>query len=213
MKKILTPDKKIQIINKVKDSKFYGSISNVSTRKEAENFVEKIKNNFSDASHNVSAYRIGIDDDEAIEYADDDGEPAGSSGPPVLKAIKGENLTNTVIVITRYFGGTKLGIGGLIRAYGNTARIAINKSGKKSLELFYKIKIKGNYDLIGTIMGQAESFSKEIVDTKYDENGINVFLLINPDFYNDFKKTLIEKTSNNVKMNKVGHKYLVKSDD
>lgn len=212
MKKILTPDKKIQIINKVKDSKFYGSISNVSTREEAEDFITKIKNKFSDATHNVNAFRIGIGD-EAVEYADDDGEPSGSSGPPVLEAIKGENLTNTVIVITRYFGGTKLGIGGLIRAYGNTARIAINKSGKKRLELFYKIKIRGKYDLVGTIMGQSESYAKDILDTEYDENGILVSILINPDFYNDFKNKLIEKTSNKVEIKNVGHKYLVKTSD
>ena len=161
MKKVLTPNKKMQIINKVKDSKFYGSISNVSTRDEAENFIEEIKNKFSDATHNVSAFRIGIGD-EALEYSDDDGEPAGSSGPPVLEAIKGENLTNAVIVITRYFGGTKLGIGGLIRAYGNTARIAINKSGKKRLLLYYKVTIKGDYNLVGTIMAQVESFSNNI---------------------------------------------------
>ncbi|HKL76163.1 MAG TPA: YigZ family protein [Halanaerobiales bacterium] len=212
MKKVLTPHKKIQIINKVKDSKFYGSISNVSTRKEAEDFITKIKEKFSDATHNVNAYRIGLGN-EAIEYSDDDGEPSGSSGPPVLEAIKGENLTNTVIVITRYFGGTKLGIGGLIRAYGNTARIAINKSGKKRLEMYYKIKIEGNYDLIGTIMGQAESYAKDILNTEYDENGINVSVLINPDFYNEFKDLLIEKTSNQVKIKNIGHQYLVKTND
>lgn len=212
MKKILTPDKKIQIINKVKDSKFYGSISNVSTRKEAENFIEKIKNKFSDATHNVNAFRIGLGD-EAVEYADDDGEPSGSSGPPILEAIKGEDLTNTVIVVTRYFGGTKLGIGGLIRAYGNTARIAINQSGKKRLELYYKILIEGKYDLIGTIMGQAESFARDILNTEYDENGIKVSILINPNLYNEFKDLLIEKTSNQVKVKNVGHQYLVKTND
>ncbi|MGM0438626.1 MAG: IMPACT family protein [Bacillota bacterium] len=212
MKKILTPNKKIEIVNKVKDSKFFGSISNVSTRKEAENFIEKIKNKYSDATHNVSAFRIGTGED-VIEYADDDGEPAGSSGPPVLEAIKGENLSNTVIIVTRYFGGTKLGIGGLIRAYGNTARKAIEKSGKRKLILYYKVKIRGNYNLVGTIMGQAESFSHDILNTEYDEDGIIVSILINPNFYKDFKKTLIEKTSNGVKINKVGHKYLIKTND
>lgn len=212
MNEILTPNKKMQVINKVKDSKFYGSISNVSSRKEAEEFIDKIKNKFSDATHNVSSFRVGIGE-EVVEYADDDGEPAGSSGPPVLEAIKGENLTNAVIVITRYFGGTKLGIGGLIRAYGNTARIAINKSGKKSLELYYKIKIKGDYNLIGTIMGQVESFSRDILNTKYDENGIIVSLLVNPEVYDKFKKLLVEKTSNEVEINKVGHKYLVRTTD
>ena len=212
MKEILTPNKKIQIVNKVKDSKFYGSINNVSTRQEAEDFIEKIKNKFSDATHNVNAFKIGISD-EIIEYADDDGEPTGSSGPPVLEAIKGENLTNTVIVITRYFGGTKLGIGGLIRAYGNTARKTIKESGKRKLNLFYKVRIRGDYSLIGTIMGQAESFSRDILNTDYDESGIIVTILINPDLYNNFKEIIIEKTANKAKIKKVGHKYLVETSD
>jgi len=212
MKKILIPNKKMQVKNKVEDSKFIGSISKVSNRKEAENFIDKIKDKFADATHNVSAFKIGIGED-AVEYEDDDGEPAGSSGPPVLEAIKGEKLSNTVIVVTRYFGGTKLGIGGLIRAYGNTARKAIQSSGKKELKLFYKVKIQGEYNIIGTIMGQAESFAHNILNTKYDKNGIIVSILINPDSYNNFKSTLIEKTSNKARVEKVGHKYLVRSDN
>ncbi len=212
MEKLLTPDKKIQIINKVKDSKFYGSISNVKNRNEAEKFINKIKEKFSDATHNVSAFRIGIDNN-IIEYADDDGEPAGSSGPPVLEAIKGENLSNTVIVVTRYFGGTKLGIGGLIRAYGNTARMAIKESGKKNLELYYKIEVKGNYNLIGSIMGQIESYSGNILDTDYDEQGIAVKFLLTPNKYQDFKENLTEITADKVAIKRIGHKYLVKKKD
>ena len=212
MKKFLTPDKKIQIINKVKDSKFYGSISNVKNRDEAEKFINKIKEKFSDATHNVSAFRIGIDNN-IIEYADDDGEPAGSSGPPVLEAIKGENLSNTVIVVTRNFGGTKLGIGGLIRAYGNTARMAIKESGKKKLELYYKIEVKGNYNLIGSIMGQIESYSGNILDTNYDEQGIVVKFLLAPNKFKNFKEKLTEITADKAAIRRIGHKYLVKNND
>ena len=209
MKNLLTANKKVRVMNKVKDSKFFASIKNVNTRDEAEEFIAKIKNEFADATHNVNAYKIGVNKD-IIEYADDDGEPSGSSGPPVLEAIKGENLTNTVIVVTRFFGGTKLGIGGLIRAYGNSARLAIEESGKRELELFYKIKVKGSYNLVGTIMGQIEAFAAKNIDTEYTDQGIIVNFLLQPKKYKKFKNKVIELTSDKVKINKIDEKYLVK---
>ena len=205
-KKLLMPAKKIEIKNKVKDSKFYGSISAVKSKEEAKTFIKKIKNKYSDATHNVNAYKVGTGDD-AIEYADDDGEPAGSSGPPVLKAIKGSDLTNTVIVITRFFGGTKLGIGGLIRAYGNTARMAIKSAGKKRLELIYKLKITGDYNVIGTIMGQIESNNGKIVSTEYNNQGGKVILYIKPDKYKELKDSLIKLTGNKININKLASEY------
>ena len=212
MKNMLTPDKKIRVMNKVKDSKFYGSISSAANRKEAENFISEISDEFSDATHNVNAYRIGSDSD-LIEYADDDGEPSGSSGPPVLEAIKGEGLTNTVIVVSRFFGGTKLGIGGLIRAYGNTARMAIEESGKKELKLLYNVRVKGNYDNVGVIMGQIEAFKGKIINTKYNSQGVEIDFLIKPFRYENFRDKLIEMSSNAAKIEKIGHKYTVTKSD
>lgn len=209
MKKLLTANKKVRVLNKIKNSKFYASIKNINSRDRAEEFIKEIKKEFADATHNVNAYRVGVNTD-LLEYADDDGEPSGSSGPPVLEAIKGENLTNTVIVVTRFFGGTKLGIGGLIRAYGNTARLAIEESGKRELELFYKIEVKGNYNLIGIIMGQIEAFPAKNIDTEYTDEGIIVNFLLKPKDYKKFKNKVIELTSDKVKIYKIDKKYLVK---
>ena len=204
---ILTPANKMQVINKVKDSKFFGSINSANSRKAAETFINEIKEKYSDASHNVNAYKLGIGDN-AIEYADDDGEPAGSSGPPVLKAIQGADLTNTVIVVTRYFGGTKLGIGGLIRAYGDTARLAIKSAGKKKLELIYKLQISGDYNVIGTILGQIESFNGKIISTEYDNQGGKVLLYIKPNRFQELKETLIELTGNKINFKKISEDYV-----
>lgn len=212
MEDLLIPDRKIQIINKVKDSKFYGSISSVKDRNDAEKFIEKIREDFSDATHNVNAFRIG-NKSNLIEYAADDGEPSGSSGPPVLKAIKGKGLTNTVIVVSRYFGGTKLGIGGLIRAYGDTARMAIKESGKQRLKPLYEIKVEGNYDLVGDIMGQVEAFSGKILNTEYSDDGLTVKFLIKPMKFAGFKEKLVKITSNKVYIKKIGHKYTVAKRD
>src|SRR5690554_1495781 len=133
------PQKSIQVMNKIKGSKFYGSIKRTDNKKEARHFISQIREKYYDASHNVYAYKLGSGD-KAISCADDDGEPARSSGPPVLQAIEGEGITNTTIVVSRYFGGTKLGIGGLIRAYGDTARLVIKQAGRKKLILYQILK-------------------------------------------------------------------------
>ncbi len=201
-----TPQRNIQVINKVKDSKFYGSIRRADTEDEVKLFISQIKGKYHDATHNVSAYRLGSGD-SAVEYSDDDGEPAGSSGPPILQAIVGEEITNVVMVVTRYFGGTKLGIGGLIRAYGDTARLAIVEAGKRKLQLFKKFKITGNYPQVGTILGQIEAFDGEILKTEYGNEGGHIFCYIKPVIIEQLSKNLIERTGNKVEIKEVGAIY------
>ena len=201
-----TPAKSIQITNKVKDSKFYGSISRADSEEEVQKFIIKIKDMYYDATHNVSAYILGSGDG-ALKYSDDDGEPAGSSGPPVLQAIEGESLSNTVIVVTRYFGGTKLGIGGLIRAYGETARLVIKTAGRLKLTLYFEIEIKIGYQLLGTVKGQVEAYHAEIIATEYTNQGVKIIILSKPTKSEGLHKTLIEKTGNKVIYQVTGYKY------
>lgn len=201
-----TAARKIQIVNKVKDSKFFGSISRADNEDEVKEFINKIKKMYHDATHNVSAYVLGTGDN-ALNYYDDDGEPAGSSGPPVLQAIKGAELTNTVLVVTRYFGGTKLGIGGLIRAYGDTARMAIAEAGKLKLELFNKVEVSINYKQLGTVMGQIEAFHADIIGTQYTNDGVFIKIIIASGKLENLHKVLIEKTANNVYLKKIAYIY------
>ncbi|MFW5996297.1 MAG: IMPACT family protein [Halanaerobiaceae bacterium] len=196
---IIVPAGEKEIVYRVKDSKFYGNIFSADSRDRAQGFITQIRDRFSDATHNVNAYRIG-QSDEVVEYADDDGEPSGSSGPPVLQAIKGEGLTNTVVVVSRYFGGTKLGIGGLIRAYGNTARKVIHSVEKKRLQLYYKVRAEGTYDKFGTVLGQVESFGGEIIDTDYSNEGPEVTFYLIPGEYDSLRGALVEKTGNKVEV-------------
>ncbi|RCW43797.1 MULTISPECIES: YigZ family protein [unclassified Halanaerobium] len=191
--KKLKPAKNLEIRNKVKDSKFYASIFSVNNRSEAEEKIEEIKNKYSDASHNVSAFRVESESG-IIEYFDDDGEPAGSSGPPVLDAIKGADLINTVIVVTRYFGGTKLGIGGLIRAYGNSARMAINEAGIEELNKFFLFSVESDFNQIGNILGQLEAHKAEILNTFYNEKGGTVKSIISSEDYEHLQRDIREKT-------------------
>ncbi|MGM0445478.1 MAG: YigZ family protein [Bacillota bacterium] len=205
--KIYVPKNNVEVKNKVKDSIFYGNIKSVENINEAKNFISKIKDKYYDATHNVSAYVIK-DNKESIEYYDDDGEPSKSSGPPILEMIKGKNLVNTVIVVTRYFGGTQLGIGGLIRAYGNTAKKVIESAKIKTLNLYYYIKAVGNYDNIGTIFGQIEAYKGKIKDTKYYDNSIELFFYLNPKRFDQIEEKLIKETGNKVKIKIINKFYL-----
>ncbi|MFW5991967.1 MAG: YigZ family protein, partial [Halanaerobiaceae bacterium] len=91
---LYTAADEIEVYNKVKDSKFFGNIKSLKTEEEVKEFINQIKTRYEDASHNVSAYKLGSGD-KALKYSDDDGEPAGSSGPPVLQVIEGEDLIDT----------------------------------------------------------------------------------------------------------------------
>lgn len=188
-----------EIFNKVKDSKFYGIANNCDSIGLAEEFIDEIKEKHSDANHNVNAYRI-YNCNNLIEYADDDGEPAGSSGKPVLQQISTEDLLNTVVVVTRYFGGTKLGIGGLIRAYGETAKLAIEAAGIKKLSLYKKLKIIGPYDNIGNVLGQLERFKAEIKGQGYKEGKFVINAIIKHNIVNKLIKEIKEITSDKVKV-------------
>lgn len=110
----------------VEKSRFIAHASPAETPEEARLFVSEIRERYKDASHNVPAFVCGAGKEH--QWASDDGEPAGTSGMPVLKLITAEDLTNVVLVITRYFGGIKLGTGGLARAYTQAARLAIDKA-------------------------------------------------------------------------------------
>jgi uncharacterized YigZ family protein len=107
----------------IERSRFIGYAAPVSSEEEAMEFIDKIKNQHKDATHNVTAYVVGLHNE--VQRYNDDGEPAGTAGVPILEVLKKEDLRNTVVVVTRYFGGIKLGAGGLIRAYTRGAKIAV----------------------------------------------------------------------------------------
>ena len=109
-------------------SKFIGYAKPVSSKKEAEEFIEKIKMKHPDATHNCSAYQV-IDEGQEYFKTDDDGEPSGTAGKPMGDIITYMEVSNLAVVATRYFGGIKLGAGGLVRNYAKTAKLAIQEAG------------------------------------------------------------------------------------
>lgn len=120
--------KETEIEFEEKKSKFIGYIKPINSIKEAENFINTIKEMHSNATHNCSAYRL-IENGQEYYKFDDDGEPSGTAGKPIGEILTTLGVFNVVVVVTRYFGGIKLGAGGLIRNYAKTAKLAVNESG------------------------------------------------------------------------------------
>ena len=116
-------DDSVETLYEIQKSKFITHLRHVDSEEEAREFITAIKKRYFDARHNCSAYVLGEKADK--QKSNDDGEPGGTAGNPILEAIKKNGLTNIVVVVTRYFGGIKLGAGGLIRAYSHAAAIGI----------------------------------------------------------------------------------------
>ncbi len=150
-----------------KKSKFIAAVKPVSTEDEAREFILSIKKKHYNAAHNVFAYRIGGKNE--IEKQSDDGEPSGTAGLPVLDVLRGEDLKNAVIVVTRYFGGTLLGTGGLVRAYGKSAKEGV-LSAKIIEKILYKyIYITVDYNTSGKIQYEILGGEHIIYDTEYTD--------------------------------------------
>lgn len=124
MKRYPIPAEEAQAEIRVKNSRFIATVAPTFTVDEARAFIARIKTSFADATHNVPAYVIGYGS-RVIAHCSDDGEPAGTAGRPTLAVLQGSGLGDATLVVTRYFGGTKLGTGGLVRAYGDAARTVL----------------------------------------------------------------------------------------
>ncbi|EGF14863.1 YigZ family protein [Dialister micraerophilus] len=131
----------------IKKSLFIAQIAPVNSEKEAQDFILSVKKNMRDATHNCSAYRIGIK--QIAERSSDDGEPQGTAGHPMLHVLQTNNLTNVVATVTRYFGGIKLGAGGLTRAYSSSLANALNDSKIIRFTPHQKIILTVNYTFVG----------------------------------------------------------------
>ena len=146
----------------IEKSKFIGYSRHVETEEDALTFINEIKKKNKDATHNVSAYILG-EKKNAQKYSDD-GEPSGTAGIPILELMKKEELTNSAIVVTRYFGGIKLGAGGLVRAYSKSAKSTLENSLISQKKIFIPIEILFDYSYLGKI--QNDISTRNILSSK-----------------------------------------------
>ena len=167
----------------IQKSRFITYAKRATTEGEALDFIQEIKKKHWNATHNCSAYLIGENDE--IQKANDDGEPSGTAGVPMLEVLKKRKLKDTVVVVTRYFGGIKLGAGGLIRAYGSAVSEGLNSIGVVKRQLMHIMKIKVDYHWLGKIeneLRQSAYIIKEIhyldtveIDTYVAADGLENF--------------------------------------
>ncbi len=143
----------------VQGSEFIGYVRPVDSVAAAEAFVETVREEHADATHNVPAYRVRVDanSDMLREYSSDDGEPSGSAGKPALNVLTQQELENCAVVVTRYYGGTNLGVGGLVRAYSRAVKEAVEAAGIVEEKPHETVSIAVEYDDSGTVRGIIES--------------------------------------------------------
>ena len=156
----------VQVIDK---SRFIAHVFPVESREEADAFLAEIREKYKDATHNVPAMVIG--DKSQIQWASDDGEPQGTSGAPMVQMMVKEGLTNLIVVVTRYFGGIKLGTGGLVRAYTSSAKLGLEAAGVCSVREMAELTVKIDYPYLAKIQNMAsEQLDLEEADREGEEN-------------------------------------------
>ncbi len=190
------------IINK---SRFIGYSMPIESEKDALDFIDKIKTEHRDATHNVYAYVLG--ESNNVQKFSDDGEPSGTAGIPVLEVIKKEDLRNVVVVVTRYFGGIKLGAGGLIRAYTKGAKIGLEAGIIVEKVLHHKLKVRISYSLYGMMENFLNTQGYIVDDIQYDD-AVNIYVYVKFSEVERFINTVRDMTSGNANIEDIGEEYI-----
>lgn len=176
----------------ISKSRFIAYVDRVETEEEAINFINSIKKKHPNATHNCSCYLIGEHDQ--IQKANDDGEPSGTAGVPMLEVLKKRGLKDTVVVVTRYFGGIKLGGGGLIRAYGKATTEGINAAQVVERKCHHLIKISVDYVWLGKLENEIRNSTYLLNEIQYAEN-VQLFVYVQKSDDDTFKNWITELTN------------------
>lgn len=172
-------------------SRFIAHIAPVHSKDEADAFIKAIKLQYKDATHNVPAFIVG--EKGELKWASDDGEPQGTSGPPMLQMLEREGLTNLVCVVTRYFGGIKLGTGGLVRAYTTSAKLALEAAGLHEVKDVHLMKVRIPYTALGKLQNLEKSEPFEIKNIEYSDV-VRVDISMDPVYTNKVESVMADLT-------------------
>ena len=177
----------------ISKSRFIGYALPVTTEAEATAFVEAIKKKHKDATHTVPVYLIG--EKHEIQRYSDDGEPSGTAGVPVLSMLKNEEITNVVLVITRYFGGIKLGTGGLVRAYTDTAKMALEACTIVKRQVMHLLSVTFYYTAHGKIQNMLLGLESVIIKETLFTDKVCIWLYCLPSEKGKLIEILVENTN------------------
>ncbi len=177
----------------VKKSIFIGNLAPADNPAAAEEFIHRIRSHYYDATHNCYAYRV----DESLFRTFDDGEPAGTAGKPILAMLDKYELSRVVLVVTRYFGGIKLGTGGLIRAYSECAEKVIQEADICLRHNFEKITVHYPFELMNRVHHVVHRFTAAIKEDA-DAFGMKAEIEILPSQVERFRQELLNRTSGKI---------------
>lgn len=180
-----------------KKSRFLAAAAHIDTEEEALQFIESIRKKHYNATHNCYAYVLGKNFE--LQRFSDDGEPGGTAGKPILDVLTGEQVHDTVIVVTRYFGGTLLGTGGLVRAYSGAAKAGLQASTIITRKLAVKLEIETEYTGLGKIQYILGKNGIIVLDTQYTDK-VCIHCLVQSKETGRTEKELIEGTNGQAKL-------------
>ncbi|MER1984442.1 MAG: YigZ family protein [Solibacillus sp.] len=186
-------------------SRFITYVNRAETEQEALDFINKIKKLHPSATHNCSCYMVGEHDN--IQKANDDGEPSGTAGVPMLEVLKKQGLKDTVVVVTRYFGGIKLGGGGLIRAYGKATTEGISAAQVVERKMHYIMKVAIDYNWLGKVENEVRDSHYTLRDIHYAE-GVELFVFVLKEEEQQFVDWITELTNGQGKITQVGEQFI-----
>jgi len=188
---------------KEKGSRFISFLYPVSGQPEAEAILHDLRKKYHDASHVCYAYRLGLKGEE-YRRSSDDGEPGGTAGMPIYTELMGHDFLNVLAVVVRYFGGTKLGVGGLCRAYALSAKRLVEKAVKILLLPKIEAEVDFPFSFTGDMMRLIQHFEMEILARTDQETGIHIRLAVAEHLLDKVKKAIEEKSSGKVRFRALG---------
>lgn len=189
----------------IKKSRFITTLRRITSDSEARQFIDRLKKENWDASHNCSAWVIG--ERAESQRSNDDGEPSGTAGMPMLNVLNQRDLTDVVAVVTRYFGGTKLGASGLIRAYGQAVSDAIDRVGIVERRPLLVMEVSVGHDLAGRLDNALRTSTFELAGADYGEKARFV-LHIEPDEEESFQSWISAATNGTCQAHVIGQKII-----
>lgn len=189
----------------IKKSEFICSLARTETEEEARAFIDEIKTKHRKATHNCFAYMIGLNDE--IQRESDNGEPSGTAGVPILEVLKNFELHNVTAVVTRYFGGIKLGAGGLIRAYSNATSNAIEHVGVVGKVVQTELSLKVSYSAWGKLQNYLENSQVNVSDTVFMTDVTAVVYVDMPEV-ESFTATIVDLMNGQVEVEEGQEKYV-----
>lgn len=190
----------------IEKSRFIAYCQPIKTEAEAVAFIEKIKKKHWDATHNVPVYVLG--ETYGVQRYSDDGEPSGTAGVPILSMLKNEGITDLVVVVTRYFGGVKLGTGGLVRAYTHTAKLGLEAALIIEKVVYSFLKICVNYHLHGKIQNYLLGASEFIIEETEFLEEVSISLYALPEQVGSLTDKLTDLCNGQILIDDLGEAYL-----